>query len=68
MGRKIMTYFTDDGKGYCEVHFDYKEERGYIKYFDDNNHLFYVENFPNNNLKYVEDAAENWAMGIRELV
>lgn len=67
MGRKLSTYHADDGKGYCEVHFDFKEERAYIKYFDDNNKMFYVENFPDHSVQYVENAAENWALGIKKL-
>ena len=67
MGRKLSTYWADDGKGYCEVHFDFKEERAYIKYYDDNDKMFYVEHFPNNSVRYVEDAAEHWALGIKKL-
>jgi len=67
MGKKLSTYWADDGRGRCEVHVDFKEEMIYIKYFDDKNHLFYTEEFPNKSLRYVEDAAENWALGIKKL-
>ena len=67
MGRKLNTYHAESGKGKCEVHFDYKEERAYIKYFDNNNKMFFREDFPDKSLGYVEDAAENWSLGIKKL-
>jgi hypothetical protein len=67
MGRKLNTYYSEDNKGKAEVHFDYKNERAYIKYFDSNDKLFYTEDFPNKALVYVENAAENWALGIKKL-
>lgn len=67
MGKKISTYFADDGRGRAEVHFDFKQELAYIKYFDDTGKLFFTEEFPKNSLAYVEDAAENWSLGIKQL-
>tara|TARA_B100000768_G_scaffold181623_1_gene205432 strand:- start:1311 stop:1529 length:219 start_codon:yes stop_codon:yes gene_type:complete len=67
MGRKLDTYKAESGKGKCEVHFDYKTERGYIKYFDSNDKMFYTEHFPNNSIRYIQDAAENWCLGIKKL-
>lgn len=67
MGKKISTYYSDHGKGYCEIHFDFKQEFAYIKYFDNNDKLFFTEDFPNKSMRYVEDAAENWALGIKKL-
>lgn len=64
---KISTYHANNGKGRAEVHFDFKSELAYIQYFDDNGRLFFTEEFPNNSLHYVEDAAENWALGIKKL-
>jgi hypothetical protein len=29
--------------------------------------MFFEESFPNNSISYVEDAAENWALGIKKL-
>jgi len=68
MGKKLSTYWSDHGQGYCEIHVDFKEEMFYIKYFDDNKKLFFTEEFPNKSHRYVEDAAENWALGIKKLV
>lgn len=67
MSKKISTYYSDFDKGYCEVHVDYKEEMFYIKYFDNNGKQFFTEDFPNKSMRYVEDAAENWALGIKKL-
>jgi hypothetical protein len=46
---------------------DYKEEMFYLKYFDNNGKQFFTEEFPNKSMRYVEDAAENWALGIKKL-
>jgi len=67
MGKKISTYYADDGMGYCEVHVDYKQEMFYLKYFDENGKCFFTEDYPNKAMRYVEDAAENWALGIKKL-
>lgn len=67
MGKYISSYYADDGRGYCELHVDFKEEMFYIKYFDDNGKKFFTEEFPNKSMRYVEDAAENWAAGIKKL-
>lgn len=67
MGKHISTYYSDDDRGYCELHVNYKEEMFYLKYFDDNGKQFFVEDFPNKSMRYVEDAAENWALGIKKL-
>ena len=29
--------------------------------------MFFREDFPNNSIGYVEDAAENWSLGIKKL-
>ena len=65
--RKISTYYADKGKGHAEVWMDFKEEVAFIKYFDDNSNKFFEEDFPNKAIRYVEDAAENWALGIKKL-
>lgn len=68
MGRKLHTYYAEpEGRGYCEVHFDFKEEYAYIKYFDEHGIVFYVEDFKDKSLTYVESAAENWALGHKKL-
>lgn len=68
MGKKLSTRISEiSGQGHCEIHVDYKEEMFYIKYYDDHGRLFFTEDFPNKSMKYVEDAAENWALGIKKL-
>ena len=67
MSRIISTYRTSDETGYCEVHFDFKDEIAYIKYFTESGKQFYLEEFPNKSIHYVNDAAENWVNGIKSL-
>jgi len=67
MGKKLSTYYSDNGDDYCEIHFDYKEEYAYIKYFDDNGIKYFEESFINKSLNYVESAAENWSQGHKVL-
>jgi hypothetical protein len=67
MGKKLSTYYAEKGKGWCEIHLDSKNESLYIKYFDDEGRKFFVEDFPDKSMRYVEDAAENWALGIKKL-
>ena len=64
MGRKISTYYTDNDKGHCEVHMDFKNEYAYIKYFDNNGKLFHTEEYPNKTVAYVENIAEDWVLGV----
>lgn len=67
MGKHLSTYYADDNRGYCEMHVNFKEEMFYLKYFDENGKQFFTEEFPNKSMRYVEDAAENWALGIKKL-
>lgn len=68
MNRKISTYYADPpGRGHCDVIMDLKEEMLYIDYFDSRGKKFFSEDFPNKSIRYVEDAAENWALGIKIL-
>jgi|TARA_B110000977_G_C10831901_1_gene398396 hypothetical protein len=67
MGKKLSTHWSDNSTDYCEIHFSYKEEYAYIKYFTEEGIKYFEETFPNNSLRYVEDAAENWALGYKDL-
>lgn len=67
MGKKIKTIYSDNDKGWCEIHIDTKDELLYIKYFNEEGRRLVVEEFPNKSMQYVEDAAENWALGIKKL-
>lgn len=68
MGKKISTYYRNDETGYCEIHVDLKEEYFYVKYYKkDAATWFHVEDFNGKSLRYVEDAAENWSLGYKEI-
>ena len=67
MGKKLSTFYSDKDKGKAEIHVDYKNEYFYIKYFDNNDKQFFTEDFIGKSLRYVEDAAENWTLGIKKL-
>lgn len=67
MGRKLSTYEANDGKGYCEVHFDFKEEYAYIKYFDDTGKKFYTEDHQNQSIEEVNRHARKWAEGYENI-
>lgn len=68
MGRKVWTYTTlNNANGHCEIHVDAKNEMFYIKYFDNTGRMFFVEDFPDKSLVYVEEAAENWCRGLKKL-
>ena len=55
MGKKLSTYYSDNGNDYCEIHFDYKEEHAYIKYFDENWALGHKVLSPEHNIQYTLD-------------
>lgn len=68
MGKHLSTFYKDDESEYCEIHVDYKEEFFYIKYYKkDAAKWFHKEEFIGKALRYVEDAAENWALGIKKI-
>lgn len=67
MGKKVSTVYSDNEKGWVEIHLDSKNEMFYIKYFDESGRHFFTEDFPDKSLQYVEDAAENWATGIKKI-
>lgn len=63
----ISSYFKEGSsqKARAEIVLD---ESGYnIHYYNINGDLFKSESFSGKSLRYVEDAAENWAMGIKVL-
>lgn len=70
MGRLISTYYKDDSdtQDYCEVKLDSHNEMFYIKYYNGlNAALKFEEEYPGKSLVYVESAAENWALGVKQL-
>jgi len=67
MGKKLSTWYSQLNDDYCEVHFDYKEEYAYIKYFNSGGKIFFTEDFKGKSIHYVNDAADNWTTGIKKL-
>lgn len=67
MNKKITTYETDNGRGKAEVYYDFGTDKASIKYYDDHNHAFFTEEFENTSLMYVQDFAEAWANGTRQI-
>jgi hypothetical protein len=64
----ISTYYAGNGdEGKAEVHKNMEEGTCFIRYYDSNGIRFFTEEFPGKSLYYVEDAAENWALGIKKL-
>lgn len=63
----ISTFYEGDGRaGRAEI---YKSpHKGYyIEYYRADGNLITTEYFPNHSIHYVEDAAENWTLGIKLL-
>jgi len=62
----ISTFYeNNNSRARAEV---VKEDSGYsIHFHNANGDLFKTESFEGKSLHYVEDAAENWALGIKTL-
>ena len=61
---KISTYYRSKEKETATVCLS--QEEYIIVYESDLNELTEIETFHGKSLSFVEDAAENWALGIRE--
>lgn len=62
----ISTYISEATKGRAEVKQD--GDTYSIDYFDANGNFIINEQFAGKSLRYVEDAAENWALGVKTLL
>jgi hypothetical protein len=63
---EISEYYKDDSTVSKAVVL--KNSTGYfIEYYDDDGIMFHTETFTGKSLHYVEDAAENWVLGIKKL-
>ena len=49
------------------VKLDTEIDQFYIDYYDVSGNIFYTEQFEGKSSHFVEDAAENWALGIKKL-
>jgi len=70
MSRDISVFYADadeENKGRAVVGHDTFNEMFIIDYYDNKGRHFFNEEFPNRSLQYVEDAAENWTLGIKKL-
>tara|TARA_R110000868_G_scaffold244495_1_gene500815 strand:+ start:146 stop:358 length:213 start_codon:yes stop_codon:yes gene_type:complete len=67
--KQISTYFKEgtDLKSRAEVVFDSDNTVYNIEYYNLQGLIFHTESFPGKSVHYVEDAAENWALGIKVL-
>jgi len=77
MKKEISTYYKhnyegkfakkpDEGRR-AVVKFDTESAESYIDYYDTKGNVFYTEYFEGKSVHYVEDAAENWALGYKKL-
>ena len=67
MGKKLKTYFHNDGKKFAEIHLETKDEHFYIKFFEGDGRLIEIVAYPGKSMHYVRDAADNWCDGILKL-
>ena len=65
--RIVSEWETLDNRGKAVVKYSDIDEMFFIEYFDDANRMFFTEDFPDKSLRYVDDAAENWVLGYRQL-
>jgi len=61
----ISEYYKADGKQ-ANVYMT-KGNEPFIVYFDEGGQIFDSEKFPGKSMNYVQDAAENYSLGIKEL-
>jgi hypothetical protein len=62
----ISTYFSESTNGRAEV--KQQGDAYFVEYYSPNGDLITKENFAGKSLRYVEDAAENWALGIKTIL
>jgi len=65
---ELSTYYSDQVLGETAVIFkDLKDKTYYIRYYDETGEVFHTEHYTKNSVYYVEDAAENWALGYKKI-
>ena len=68
MIKEISIYYkNEDLKERAVVRFDTETTEFYVDYYDKNQNVFYTEFFEGKSVHFIEDAAENWALGIKKL-
>lgn len=61
----ISEYYKAGG-GFAQVRRSQESKEFFIVYFDEKGNVFNTEKFPGKSIHYVEDAAENWSLGIKK--
>lgn len=67
---EISTYYSDQDDGMTATiyyHSPYNDALEYFIQYKRDGECFYTETFPGRSIYYVEDAAENWSLGIKVL-
>lgn len=65
--RLISTFFKESTSSARAEVMQSADGMLYIDYYDVGGNKFMKEDFPMRSIHYVEDAAENWALGIKVL-
>ena len=63
----ISSYFKEETDGKMRADVIMAEGYYQIRYYDLSGECFKSEDFKGKSLRFVEDAAENWTMGIKTL-
>jgi hypothetical protein len=63
----IISEYYKTGGGFAQVRENPNTKEKFIIYFSEKGEIFDTEKFPGKSLRYIEDAAENWALGIKKL-
>ena len=66
MKRTISTYFYEEAPELLRAEI-FQDENGIGIQYIKSDGVFNEERFPGKTLRYVEDAAENWALGIKKI-
>jgi hypothetical protein len=65
--REISRYYADRNiKSYASVKYDIMSDIYWVEYYDADENLLVKELYPGKSLQFIEDAAENWALGIKK--
>jgi hypothetical protein len=67
MIKHLSTYYSDNGEGQAEIYVDLEKDQFHITYVNAKGEQFFTEEFPDKSIHFLEDAAENWALGIKKL-
>ncbi len=65
--REIQTFYKEEEDGRARAVISEADNGWLIKYYDTRGSLISSETHVGKSLQYAEDAAENWALGIKVL-